>query len=122
MPFYNNDSALVEQSETFRSIAGTNVITHVTFKDKCSVEKLKLLLTLCCRVQYLSVNTLARTMEPITRFLLDKTNPNTRHLCSLCFTRACRNWPERLRLLIDSDTLLTDYILKLVDSNLYLWW
>lgn len=122
MPFYKDDYASIEQSESFQLISNINTITHVTFKDKCTLAKLQLLVGLCPRVQHLSINTLILIVEPITRFLLDKTNPNTQHLYSLHFSRACRSWSERLDLLIKSETLLNDYKLKSTGSNLHLWW
>jgi len=122
MPFYKNDFMSIEQSEKFRLVSNTNNIIDVTFTDKCTLEKLKLILALCPRLQYLTINTLVRDLESITRFLLDKTNQNTRHLFSLCFSQAYNNWFEKLEALIKSETLLNDYILKLIDSKLYLWW
>jgi hypothetical protein len=122
MPFYKNDYMSIEESETFRLVSNTNAITEVTFTDKCTLEKLQLLLTLCPRVQHLTINTLVRNLDSITRFLLNKTNPNTRRLCLLCFSRATSNWLDKLDSLISSETLIDDYTLNLVDSKLYICW
>ena len=123
MPLYKNDHlADVEQWENFRRVSETNQIRHVTFRDKCTLEKVKLLVALCPRVQYLSISTLVRTLEPIIRFLLDKNNTNTRQLCLLCFSRACVVWFKRLDLLIKLESLLDDYTLKCTGSQLHLWW
>jgi hypothetical protein len=122
MPFYKNDSMSIEESETFRLVSNTNTITEVTFKDKCTLEKLQLLLTLCPRVQHLTINILVRNLDSITRFLLNKTNPNTRRLCLLCFSRATSNWLDKLDSLISSETLIDDYTLNLVNSKLYICW
>ncbi len=122
MAFYKHDYTSIEQSETFRFVSNTNIIREITFADKCTIEKLKLLLALCPRMQHLTINTLTRNLEPITRFLLDKTNLNTRHSCLFCFGWARNNWVHKLDTLIISETLLEDYTLKLFDSKLYLWW
>jgi hypothetical protein len=122
MPFYRNDYISIEQSETFRFVSNTNMITDVTFKERCSLEKLRLLLALCPRLQYLTIQTFMKDLGPMTRFLLERTNQNTRHLFSLCFLRAYNNWYEKLRTLINSETLLDDYMLKLLGAKLYLWW
>ena len=59
----------------------------------------------------------------IIRFVLDKTNQNTRHLYSLCFSRAYDNkWLENLDRLLKYELLLNDYTLKSVNSQLYSWW
>jgi hypothetical protein len=122
MPFYKNDYMSIEESETFRVVSNTNMITEVTFTDQCTLEKLQLLLTLCPRVQHLTINTLVRNLDSITRFLLNKTNPKTHRLCLLCFSRATSNWLEKLDALIKSETLIDDYTLKLIGSKLYICW
>jgi hypothetical protein len=122
MPFYRNDFISIEQSETFRFVSSTNNITDVTFKEKCTLEKLRLLVALCPRLQHLTINTFMKDLEPITGFLLERTNQNTSHLFSLCFLRACSSWYAKLNTLIKSEILLDDYMLKLVGTKLYLWW
>jgi len=122
MPFYKSDYTSIEQSETFQLVSMTNIITDLTFTRKCTLEKLKLFVALCPRLQYLTINTLVRDLESITRFLLDKTNPNTGHLYSLCFLRAYKNRVQKLDTLIKSKTLLDNYMLKQVGRELYLLW
>jgi hypothetical protein len=121
MSFYRNDYMSIEQSETFRFVSNTNMISDATFKESCTLEKLQLLVVLCPRLQRLTINTLERDLKPMTRFLLERTNQNTSHLFSLCFLRACNNWCEKLKTLINSETLLDDYMLKLLGAKLYLW-
>lgn len=124
MPSYQkaNDYTSVEQMETFRLVSNTNNITNVTFTGKCILEKLKLLLALCPRLQHLTIDTCATNLESITQFLLDKTNENTRHLCSLCFLTVCDSSLEQLDTFIKSESLLDDYTLKLANYKLYLSW
>lgn len=122
MPFYKFDYTSIEQNETFRFVSNTNNITYFTFKDKCTVEKLKLLVTLCGRIQNLTINTRWRNFISIIRFLLDGNNLNIRCLYSLCFVRGYNGWPETIDALIKSEKLLGDYTLQLIDKKLYIWW
>jgi hypothetical protein len=124
MPCYrkNKDYTSIEESKDFQLTSNTNVITNVTCDAECTFEQIRLLTALCPQMQYLTLDTPSNTFEAIVRFLLDKTNPNTCHLFSLCFSRAWTNKFERLNTLIKSETLLDDYILKLVRSKIYLWW
>jgi hypothetical protein len=122
MSLYGHNYRSVEQSESFQRVSTTNTITHVTCKNRCTLEKVKLLIALCPRVQHLAINTLVKTLKPITRFLLDKSNQNTCHLCLLCFTRVSGTWFELLDKLVKSEKLLDDHNLKSIDSGLYLWW
>ncbi|CAF3384832.1 unnamed protein product [Rotaria socialis] len=122
MPFYRDDYISIQQSETFRLVSTTNKITNVTFKDASTLEKTRLLIALCPQLQYLSIKTRMKYLESITRLLLKSTNKNTGHLCSLCFLETSNRWFANVSDLIISEMLLDDYMLKLVDSKLYLWW
>jgi hypothetical protein len=121
MPLYKNDYLSIQENETFRLVSNTNTIKDVTFKEKCTSEKLKLLVALCPRVQHLTINIFLKDMESIARFLLEKNNQNTAHLLLLCFSRASTNYFQNLEALIKSGTLASGSMLKLVDSKLYLW-
>jgi hypothetical protein len=124
MPCYrkNNDYASIEESQDFQLVSSANTITNVTV-NACTLEQIKLLVALCPRLRCLTIDTFDSALVPITRFLLDKTNQNTRNLCSLCFLRV---WNDRFERLIDnlikSESLLDSYTLKLIGSKLYLWW
>lgn len=122
LPLYKDASLLLEQNESFRNLSERNNIKYVTFKDRCSLEKVKLLVALCPRVQYLSIHTFARTVEPVIRFVLDRNNGNTRHLSSLNFTRASKIWLVRVDQLLKSERLLDDYTLNSSDAHLHMWW
>ncbi len=114
-----NDYTSIEESKDFQLVSNTNTITNVTCNGWCTLEQIKLLLTLCPRLQRLTLNTFDTLLERITRFLLDKTNQNTRYLCSICFSSSWNNPLEKLDTLIKSEILLDDYILKLIDGEIY---
>jgi hypothetical protein len=124
MPWYQqkNDCTTAEQNEDFQLVSNTNTIKNVTCDTVCTLRQIKLLVALCPRIQQLTIKTIVRNLEPITRFLLDKTNRNTRHLCSLCLSQVNRDCFEELETLINSETLLDDYTSKRIGGNLYLWW
>ena len=122
MPFYRDDYMSIQNNETFRLVSTTNKITNVTFKDARTLEKTRLLIDLCPQLQYLTLTTRMKHLESVTRFLLESTSKNTGHLCSLCFLEASNNWVGHVTNLINSETLLDDYMLKLVGSKLHLWW
>jgi hypothetical protein len=118
MPLFKSDDISIQQSGIFRFVSIINNIKNVTFKGKCTFERLKLLVTLCPRVQILTIYTFMKDMESIILFLLGRTN----HLVSLNFTKASKHYFRHLNALIKSGKLPRDYILKHINSTLYLWW
>lgn len=122
IPVRKSDYLSIRRNEDFRRISKTNMIRYVTSRGQCTLDEVELLVALCPRVQHLSIRTSSRTAEPITRFLLDKNNANTRQLCLLCFTSAGQAWSRRFTQLIELESLLEDYTLKSTSSELYLWW
>ena len=67
---------------------------------------------MCPRVQHLSIRAFIRVAKPISQFLLDKTNVNTRQLRFLCFSSAGETWFKQFKHFIESESLLDDYTLK----------
>jgi hypothetical protein len=122
MPVDANGYASIQQNTNFRFVSNTNSVTSVTIKEKCTLEKIQLLVALCPRLEHLKINPHIKSLESILRFILDKTNQNTRHLFSLIFfgiERKCLNTPERL---IKSEKLLDNYLIMAIDRRVYLWW
>ncbi len=117
-----SDYASIQQSEDFQFVSNTNTIRNVTCDAACNLEQIRLLVALCPRLNSLTMNRRTSNLESVVRFLLDRTNENTRHLYLLCFSRVWNNWCDKLDQLIKSETLLNDYSLKQIDWNLYLWW
>lgn len=117
-----NDYTSIEQSEDFQLVSQTNAITHVTCDSECTIEQVKLLFALCRRLHYFTICSYTRDLEVIVRFLLDKNNPNTRHLCSLRFSRDYHNYFDKINKLLKSGELLEDYTLLKAGGYFYLWW
>ncbi|CAF3892964.1 unnamed protein product [Adineta steineri] len=122
MSLYGVNYNSIQQNQSFQLVSNTNTITNVTCNGECTLEKLQILVALFSRIQHLTTKLYANNLESCVRFLLEKTNQNTNHLCSLSILSANKIWYTRLRTLIESETLLDDYMLKMIDWNLYLWW
>jgi len=122
MPLYKKDRILIQQSETFRLLSNTNTITDVTLKRKCTLEKIELIFALCPGLQHFTLDTYRKKMESLIQLLLEKIKKNASHTFSLCFPRATKNCYKKLEALIESETLIDDYMLKLVRSELHLRW
>ena len=124
MPCYKrkNDYASIEQSEDFQFVSNTNIITDVTCNGACTLEQIKLLVALFPRLNSLTIHRRVTYLESIIRFLLDRTNVNTRHLYSLCFSPVWHSRMDKVDRVLKCEALLTDYTSKLIDNHLHLWW
>ncbi|CAF1326299.1 unnamed protein product [Adineta steineri] len=122
MSLYGLNYNSIQQNQSFLLVSNTNTITHVTCNGECTLEKLQILVALFPRIQHLTIKPHTKNLGSCIRFLVEKTNRNTTHLCSLCLLTTAKNWLTRLNTLIASETLLDDYMLKMIDWNLYLWW
>jgi hypothetical protein len=120
--FYGTDSVSIQQNETFILASKTNTVTNVTVEQECTLDKIQLLTTLFSRVEYLTINLSKENSEPILRFLLSKTSNGTRYLSLLCISKPCKGLVEQLKILIQSENLLDDYTIKMINGKWYLWW
>ena len=111
-----DDNLLIEQNEKFRRISQTNLIQHITYDDSRTIDKVKLSVALYPRIEHLSVYHDETTRGPILRFLLDRTNRHTSHLCLLCIRQRGMFWLNRLNHLLKSESLLDDDKLNLTDT------
>lgn len=121
MPLYGNSTDFIRDKAVFRLVANQNKITTVVFKQRCTLEKIRLLVDLCPRIENLSIKLHARDLQSISQFLLENNNMNSGHLYSLCILSANAIWKERLAELIQSKTLIHNYMIEYISSNLYLW-
>jgi hypothetical protein len=119
---YRTDSVSIQQNDIFQLVSKTNAVTTLTIDKEVTFEKIQLLVTLFPRLEYLTINLYKETLESIVRFLSSKSNNNTRYLSSLCISKQRSDLMKNLRLLLESEKLLNDYILKSIHRKLYLWW
>jgi len=119
---YQTDSLLMQQNKTFQFVSKTNTITNVTIEQECTLAKIQLLTKLFPRLEHLTINLSKEHLESIPRFLLSKTSNNIRYLSLLCISEPRFNLIGKFRILIDSENLLDNYTLKVINQKLYLWW
>jgi hypothetical protein len=122
MPFYRDSRISIEQSESFRLVSKGNLITSVTVKDRCTLEKVEVLLALCPRVQHLEITSLMEDMDVLLQFLLNPASLSTSHLISLRFLRASRCYVRHLYQLMAFGKFHRDCMVKHIESTIYLWW
>ncbi|CAF1184621.1 unnamed protein product [Rotaria sordida] len=116
------NSILIQQSQTFRLISNTNTITNVTIEERYTAENIKLLAILCPRMQHLTIDILTTELESTMKFILLKTKTDLQHLCSMCIKTSRKSMIGKLKALIELERLLDNYVIKMIDSNIYLWW
>lgn len=121
MPLYKDDYLTLEQTETFQHVSERNHIKQITFHDQANLDKIKLLIALCPRLEHLSIRTLDRIIKPAIHLLFDRNNPNTHYLSSLWFSEVSATMRRRLRRLFQGEELMNDYMVKVTDSYIYLW-
>jgi len=119
---YRTDSVSIQQNDIFQLVSNTTTVTTLTIEKEVTFEKIQLLVTLFPRLESLTINLYKEALESIARFLLSKSNNNTRYLSSLCISKQRADLIKNLRLLLESEKLLHDYILKSIRRKLYLWW
>jgi hypothetical protein len=116
------DSLSIQQNQLSQLVSKTNIITKVTISKEMTLEKIQLLTVVFPRMEYLTINLFKDDLEPIARFLLSKSNNNTRYLSSLCISKQRNDLVTILKSSIKSKKLLRDYVIKVINRKLYLWW
>ncbi|CAF3739137.1 unnamed protein product [Rotaria sp. Silwood1] len=119
---YRTDSLSIQQNDLSKLVSKINTITNVTISKEITSEKIQLFTTVFPRIEYLTINLYKEDLQPIARFLLSKSNNNTRYLSSLCISKQRNDLMIILENLIKSNKLLRDYTLKVINRKLYLWW
>ena len=96
----------------------------MSIEKECTLKEIQLIVTLFPRLECLTINLNEEDLESIARFLLSKANnnPPPRYLSSLCISEQLTNLMEPLRIFIESEKLLDDFMIKALNGKLYLWW
>ncbi|CAF1276346.1 unnamed protein product [Adineta steineri] len=76
MPLDGVNYNSIQENQSFQLVSSTNVI----FKEKCTLEKLQILVTLFSQIQHLTKKLHEKNLESYVRFLLEKTNRNTNRI------------------------------------------
>jgi hypothetical protein len=111
-----------ESNELFQIVSTTNTVRNITIGRESTLENIQLLVTLFPRLEYLTVNLFKENLQSIARFLLSKSNDNTRYLSLLCISKQRNDMMEELKSLLESENLLDDYTIKVINRKLHLWW
>ncbi|CAF5069055.1 unnamed protein product [Rotaria sp. Silwood1] len=119
---YQRSSFLIEQNEIFQKVSKMNTITSVTIGNETTLEEIQLVVALFPRLKCLTINLDKEDLKTIARFLLSKPNNNTDYLSTLCVSKQQRGLFTILVTLIESEKLLDDYTIKVINQKLYLWW
>ncbi|CAF1424392.1 unnamed protein product [Rotaria sordida] len=113
---------LIEQHEIFRYVSSTNKITNIDIREKCTLEMFQLIIYLFPQVEYLKIRINEKEISQIIRFLFSKTTDKIRRLFFLCISQIPKVCLRELNFLIKSENLLSDYSIKYINRDLYLWW
>lgn len=108
----------IEQSETYRSLSKTNRIENLQIVHRCWFYEIQFLIHLFPRVKSLQTGVVRKEIVPISRCILTEMD----HLVFFHITDILRTYLQRLNLLIKSENLLDDYLMKFIDQDIYLWW
>ncbi|CAF0874288.1 unnamed protein product [Adineta steineri] len=119
---HRNNANLIQQNSLTQVVFETNIITKITISKEITLEKIQLLTTIFRRMENLTINLFKQDLKPTAHFLLSKPNDNTLYLSSLCISKQINDLMIILKNLIQSKKLLRDYILKVINQKLYLWW
>ncbi|CAF4876308.1 unnamed protein product [Rotaria socialis] len=118
---YSNRSSF-QQNEAFQFVSKTNNITNVTIKERCASANSQLYIDLCPRMQHLAIEGYYRHTVSNIQSILRETKTNIQQLCSICITNVRKSIITALKTMIESEKILDNYSMKLIDYDLYLWW
>jgi hypothetical protein len=102
-----------------------NKITNVNIKKITNIEQVHFFLHLCPSIQYFQVN-ISKCMDfkMLVRFILIQANTYNLYLryLSLCIRNANEDMLQELQKLIDSEKLLSNYMIKRISNYILLKW
>jgi hypothetical protein len=113
---------ILEQNQIFQSVMKTNQIKHFYLNQTCTLDILKFIIKLCPQLEYLQIGMVTRQISEILQYLFPKFNHRIHQLRSLCFTQTPKRCLKELNTFIQSNHLLENYSIKLINRQLYLWW
>jgi hypothetical protein len=102
-----------------------NKITKVNLEKMIDIEHVHFLLYMCLCIQYFQLDVPKEMdVEMLVRFILIKSSTYIPHLCSLCLSipNANEEIVHQIQKLIESEKLLTKYMIKRICNNILLKW
>ncbi len=123
MPSFGNiNSELIQQSRTFQYVSNTNKIKYLDLRYNCTLEKIQLIVNLFPKLEYLKTGIKKEEINEIVRFILTNNNTQTGDLFFLCISEIPKRCLKELNMLIKSENLIDNYLIKFVNRDLHLWW
>jgi hypothetical protein len=122
--FFNGiDLKSIQQTDIFQYVLNTNKIKRLEIhREGCSLEGFQIIMHLFPQLEYLQIGMSRNEIEQFIRYLPSKTNHKTRPLSFLCISHLRKKFIPELNRLIRSENLHDDYLIKVVNSDLFLWW
>jgi hypothetical protein len=82
------------------------------------LDEIQFFIHLFPQIESLSTGVVRKEIVQITRCILTEMD----HLFFFHITDIIRTYLQRLNLLIKSENLLDNYLIKFIDQDIYLWW
>jgi hypothetical protein len=117
----STDYKSIQKSEKFQSISNGNIIRNLTLVYVTRVQEVKLIFTLCPRVQSFTIEGRTHPIGRIIRFLFSKNNVTTRYLTLLSISIKYERSLKRILSLNREGQLLADCFVKADRNHAYLW-
>ncbi|CAF1140898.1 unnamed protein product [Adineta steineri] len=83
---------------------------------------MKLCTHLFSQLESLTISLHKIDLESIVRFILLELQHHIRYLSSLCISKQHKDFLEPMKNLIDSEKLIPNYTIKLINKRVHLWW
>ncbi|CAF3963553.1 unnamed protein product [Rotaria magnacalcarata] len=115
-------SNLNKPSENFQYVSKTNKIKNLNLRGRCSLNQIQLIMTLLPLLEYLKTRMNRKEIGQIIRYLLSKSNSNSKNLFFLYVSGTPKICLKELNVLIKSGSILDDYSIKFINRDFYVWW
>ncbi|CAF1167423.1 unnamed protein product [Adineta ricciae] len=112
----------IENNNTFHLLLHANQIKNLTIRKVVILDQVKLLVHLCPQLESLTINFHRNDLNSIIQFILLETKCHIRYLSSLYILKRFKDFLKLIKNLIDSEKLLDDYEIKIINGRVYLCW
>jgi hypothetical protein len=117
--FNETDFQSIQKTDSFQYVSKMNQLKTLDISETSLLKQIQIFINLFPRLERLKTGVIKREIVHIIRFLLSK---ETCHLFFLCLLKIPKTYLRKLNMLIQSENLLDDYYIKLINRDLYLWW
>ena len=110
------------QSDLFQLVRSTNTIRNVTITNGFILKNTKLIISLCPQIQHLTIGQYGSSALTSIQFILSKIKSDLPRLCSFRANHTPKTVVAWIKTMLESEGLLDNYLIKHINSDLYLWW